>query len=148
FARSKGYVAILLDYMARMKPLADAGATTSDRLTTVLSYGALLLLGYWVYAIFAPYLVPLAWSAVLAIFFYPLYVQLAKLMKPTWAALVATLGVTLLLIVPALVLLVYTARQTLDAVGTMQSSLGVHGQGPNQGLILSAEEWVRARLPA
>jgi predicted PurR-regulated permease PerM len=134
--------------MARMKPLADSGATTSDRLTTVLSYGALLLLGYWVYEIFAPYLVPLAWSAVLAIFFYPLYTWLERRMKPTRAALVATLGVTLLLIVPALVLLGYTAKQTLDAIGTVQKSLSVRGQGPNQGLILSAEEWVRARLPA
>ena len=132
-----------------MKSTGEARASTSDRLTTVLSYGALLLLGYWVYAIFAPYLVPLAWSAVLAIFFYPLYERLEKRMKkPTSAALVATLGVTLLLIVPALVMLVYTARETLDAVSSMQNSLGVHGQGPNQGLILSIEEWVRARLPA
>jgi predicted PurR-regulated permease PerM len=30
----------------------------------------------------------------------------------------------------------------------MQNALNVHGQGPNQGLILSIEEWVRARLPA
>ena len=47
--------------------------TTSDSLTTVLSYGILLLLGYLVFLIMAPFLVPLAWSAVLAIFFYPLY---------------------------------------------------------------------------
>src|SRR5262249_32981433 len=127
--------------MARMKSTAEARATTSDRLTTVLSYGALLLLGYWVYEIFAPYLVPLAWSAVLAIFFYPVYLRLEKRMKPSWAAMVATLAVTLLLIVPTLVVLVYTARETLDAIGSMQTSLGVHGQGPNQSLIFSAEEW-------
>jgi len=69
-------------------------------------------------------------------------------MKPTWAALIGTLGVTLLLIVPALVVLVYTARETLDAVGTMQKALSVQGQGPDQGLVLQAEEWVRTRLPA
>src|SRR5262249_52527345 len=126
----------------------EARATTSDRLTTVLSYGALLLLGYWVYAIFASYLVPLAWSAVLAIFFYPLYLKLEKRMKTCWAALAATLAVTLLLIVPALVVLVYTARETLDAIATLQNALAVRGQGPNQGLVLSIEEWVRARLPA
>src|SRR5262249_37341541 len=131
-----------------MKLTGEARATTSDRLTTVLSYGALLLLGYWVYAIFAPYLVPLAWSAVLAIFFYPLYERLERRMKPTWAALTATLGGTLLLVVPTLVVLGYTGRETLDAMGTLQKALAVHGQGPNQGLVLSAEEWVRARLPA
>jgi len=134
--------------MAVMKLTGEPRTTTSDRLTTVLSYGALLLLGYWVYSIFAPYLVPLAWSAVLAIFFYPLYERLEKRMKPTWAALAATLGVTLLLIVPTLVVLVYTGRETLDAMGTLQKTLAVHGQGPNQGLVLSAEEWIRARLPA
>jgi predicted PurR-regulated permease PerM len=134
--------------MPRMKPANERPATTSDRLTTVLSYGALLLLGYLVYEIFAPFLVPLAWSAVLAIFFYPLYERLERRMKPTWAALISTLGVTLVLIVPTLVVLVYTARETLDAVSTLQKSVGVHGQGPDQGLVLQVEEWVRARLPA
>jgi predicted PurR-regulated permease PerM len=134
--------------MPRMKSPSERPATTSDRLTTVLSYGALLLLGYLVFEIFAPFLVPLAWSAVLAIFFYPLYERLEKRIKPTWAALVSTLGVTLLLIVPTLVVLVYTARETLDAVGTVQKALSVQGQGPEQGIVLQAEEWVRTRLPA
>ena len=42
---------------------APATRTTSDRLTTVLSYGALLLLGYASFVIIEPFLVPLAWSA-------------------------------------------------------------------------------------
>ena len=46
-----------------MKNTTPAKTTTSDRLTTVLSYGALLLLGYCVYRIVEPFLVPLAWSA-------------------------------------------------------------------------------------
>ena len=50
-------------------PSTVAATTTSDRLTTVLSYGALLLLGYVMFLIFEPFLVPLTWSAVLAIFF-------------------------------------------------------------------------------
>ncbi len=44
-----------------MKTLPSAPVaitTTSDRLTTVLSYGALLLLGYVMYLIFEPFLVP------------------------------------------------------------------------------------------
>jgi len=49
---------------------ANRNTSTSDRLTTVLSYGALLLLGYLVFLITSPFLIPLAWSAVLAIFFY------------------------------------------------------------------------------
>jgi predicted PurR-regulated permease PerM len=66
-----------VDYITRMRQ-ANVFTTTSDRLTTVLSYGALLLLGYLVYLIVAPFIGPLAWSAVFAIFFYPVYEQLEK----------------------------------------------------------------------
>src|SRR5271166_4876902 len=66
-----------MDYITRMTQ-ANRNTTTSDRLTTVLAYGALLLLGYLVFLIAAPFLVPLAWSAVLAIFFYPVYLKLEK----------------------------------------------------------------------
>src|SRR5271170_339296 len=87
------------DTIPRMRHTSVATQTTSDRLATVLSYGALLLLGYLVFRIFEPFLVPLAWSAVLAIFFYPLYERLASRMGPGRAALVSTLAVTFLLIV-------------------------------------------------
>jgi predicted PurR-regulated permease PerM len=96
--------------------------TTSDRLTTVLSYGALLLLGYLAYLILEPFLVPLAWSAVLAIFFFPLHQRVLKKLNPTLAALASTLLVTFLLIVPALLVLSYTTREAIDAAGRLQSS--------------------------
>src|SRR5258705_13027291 len=94
---------------------ANRNTTTSDRLTTVLSYGTLLLLGYLVYEITAPFLVPLAWSAVLAIFFYPLHERVGKKLNPNLAATVSTLAVTFLLIVPSLVVLFYTTKQAIDA---------------------------------
>ncbi len=131
-----------------MKSITPTNTTTSSQLTTVLSYGAILLLGYFVFLIAEPFLVPLAWSAVLAIFFYPLHEKLLKDMKPTGAALTSTLGVTLLLIVPALVVLVFTAREALDATARLQNALAVHGQGPSEGLTVRAEEWIRTRLPA
>jgi predicted PurR-regulated permease PerM len=106
-----------------------------------------MLLGYLVYKITAPFLVPLAWSAVLAIFFYPLHDNMSRKMKATPAALTSTLAVTLLLIVPALVVLVFTAREALDATARLQGALAVHGQGPSEGLTLRAEEWIRTRLP-
>ena len=130
-----------------MKAVTPSNTTTSSQLTTVLSYGAILLLGYFVFLIVAPFLVPLAWSAVLAIFFYPLHEKVMRKMKPTPAAMTSTLGVTLLLIVPAIVVLVFTAREALEATARLQSALAVHGQGPSEGLTLRAEEWVRMRLP-
>jgi predicted PurR-regulated permease PerM len=122
--------------------------TTSDRLTTVLSYGALLLLGYLVFRIFAPFFGPLMWSAVLAIFFYPLYERLTKRMSPTRAALVSTLAVTFLLIVPALFILYYTARQGLDASAKLQAALLARGEGSEQGIMAGMEGWAHTYLPA
>src|SRR5258708_20441920 len=98
-----------------MKNTVPVKTTTSDRLTTVLSYGALLLLGYFVYRIVEPFLVPLAWSAVLAIFFTPLHARIEKLLKPTAAALARTLGVTFFLVLPSLILTAYAARQAVGA---------------------------------
>lgn len=72
-----------------MRQTSVAAQTTSERLATVLSYGALLLLGYLVYRIFLPFFVPLAWSAVLAIFFFPMYERLCarrSLAAPRWSA--------------------------------------------------------------
>lgn len=130
-----------------MKAVTPSNITTSSRLTTVLSYGAILLLGYLVFLIVGPFFVPLAWSAVLAIFFYPLHRWIVKKMKPTPAALTSTAAVTLWLIVPAILVLVFTAREAVDATAKLQSALAVHGQGPSEGLVLRAEEWVRLRMP-
>jgi predicted PurR-regulated permease PerM len=104
--------------------LANRNATTSDRLTTVLSYGALILLGYLVFLIVAPFAIPLAWSAVLAIFFSPIYKHLTKRSSPTWAAIICTTGVTLLLIVPVLLILGYAAREALGASSLFREALG------------------------
>jgi predicted PurR-regulated permease PerM len=106
-----------------MKTFPSTLTTTSDRLTNVLSYGALLLLGYVVYLIFEPFLVPLTWSAVLAIFFYPVHERLARRLKPNYAAMMSTVGVTVLLIAPTLVVLSYTAKQAIDATARLQTAL-------------------------
>ncbi|HET6930338.1 MAG TPA: AI-2E family transporter [Candidatus Acidoferrum sp.] len=93
---------------------ANRNTTTSDRLTTVLSYGALLLLGYLVFRITAPFLIPLAWSAVLAIFFFPAFLLLCRRVSVTKAALLSTLGVTLVLIVPVLWVLLFAGREAVE----------------------------------
>lgn len=127
-----------------MKPATPSKATTSDRLTTVLSYGALLLLGYLVFRIAEPFLVPLAWSAVLAIFFYPLHERIERRLRPTPAALLSTLGVTLLLVVPGIAVLVYTTREALVATARIQTAL----LDPDKALQVHAIAWIRSHLPA
>jgi len=127
-----------------MKHTAPAKTTTSDRLTTVLSYGALLLLGYFVFRIVEPFLIPLAWSAVLAIFFTPLHERIEKRLKPTPAALVSTLGVTFLLVVPSLFLAAYTAKQAVDATAKAQAELTHQGSTATDRV----EGWLKKKLPA
>jgi len=111
-----------MDYITRMTQ-ANRNTTTSDKLTTVLSYGALILLGYLVILIVGPFAIPLAWSAIMAIFFYPVYLRLEKRTSPTWAALLCTIGVTLLLIVPVLTTLLYAAREAIDASARIRESI-------------------------
>ncbi len=126
------------------KTVRERNVSTSDQLTTVLSYGALLLLGYLVYEITQPFLVPLAWSAVLAIFFYPLHGRLLKRLKPNAAAAVSTLAVTFLLIVPSIIVLFYTTKQALDAGAKAQVVL----QKPDRAIPQRVIDWVKNQLPA
>jgi predicted PurR-regulated permease PerM len=126
-----------------MNPTILSKTTTSDRLTTVLSYGAIILLGYLVYRIVEPFIVPLAWSAVLAIFFYPLHEWLCRRLSPNRAAIISAISVTLLLVVPALLVLLYTAREALVASAKIQAAL----TDPDKALPLHAMNWLRGRLP-
>src|SRR5271166_1496795 len=122
---------------------AKRNTTTSDRLTTVLSYGALLLLGYLVFRIVAPFVTPLAWSAVLAIFFYPVYAKLLRKSSPTRAAVYCTVGVTAVLIVPALLVLLYAAREAVGASAQVQAAIS----NGSLGLPAHLTDWLRQRLP-
>jgi predicted PurR-regulated permease PerM len=130
-------------YIPRMNPTSSSATSTSDRLTTVLSYGALLLLIYLVFRIVVPFLEPLAWSGVLAIFFYPVHERIMRWLRPNRAALMSTLGVTVLLIAPALVVLVYAGREAIDATARLQDAL----MDPDKALPTHAVAWIRHQLP-
>jgi predicted PurR-regulated permease PerM len=86
-----------------------------------LFYAIVILLAYLVYRVFAPFLVALGWAGVLVVVSYPVYERLARWVRPGAAALVSTLGVTLILIVPAIVVAILFVRQGLDAARAIQS---------------------------
>jgi predicted PurR-regulated permease PerM len=65
-------------------------------------------------------------------------------LKPTQAALVSTLGVTLLLVVPALVATAYTAKQAVDATAKAQAAL----TNQNSNATDRVEAWLKSKLPA
>jgi len=110
-------------YMMNQNPAPSANATTSDRLTTVLSYGVLLLLIYLVFRIYEPFLAALGWAAILVIFFYPMYDQLARKFSARRAAVFSTLAVTILLIVPAISVTTLFVREAVSISRGVQHSI-------------------------
>src|SRR5205814_6363197 len=97
--------------MTTQNSAPPTNATTSDRLTTVLSYGVLLLLIYLVFRIYEPFLAALGWAAILVIFFYPMHHWLRRRFSPSKAAVLSTLAVTFLLIVPAILVTTLFIRE-------------------------------------
>src|ERR1700685_2452661 len=77
-------------------------SSMQKQLGTAVLYGIALLLVYLAYLVFSPFLVPLAWAAVLVVVSYPLYEWVAREWGPTRAAILCTVAVTLILIVPVL----------------------------------------------
>lgn len=91
-----------------------------ERLGAMLFYGIVIALAYFVYRIFEPFLVPLAWAVVLVVLANPVFERLARRWGRTRAALATTAGVTLVLIVPALWALYAFAQQGLIALHSVQ----------------------------
>lgn len=120
-----------------------AEMTAGERLASVLFYGVVLLLAYLVFRIFEPFLVPLGWACVFVVVFYPLHARLEKHLGRTSAAAVSTLGVTLILIVPALLLMTVFVRDAIVAAPGIQHTVA-SGQYP---WINRAWEWVGRRAP-
>src|SRR5260370_37944442 len=109
--------------MMNQNPAPSGNATTSDRLTTLLSYGVLLLLIYLVFRIYEPFLAALGWAAILVIFFYPMHERLARKFSARRAAVFSTLAVTILLIVPAILGTTLFVREALSISRGVQHSI-------------------------
>ena len=71
-----------------------------ERIAQIIYYGAVLLVGYLSFLIFQPFLVPLGWGAVLAVCVYPLHTRLTPRVGRSQAALLSTLLVLVLIVVP------------------------------------------------
>jgi predicted PurR-regulated permease PerM len=97
-----------------------AEQSSQKRLGNALFYGIALLLAYLVFLIFQPFLVPLAWAAVLAVVSFPVYSRLERRFGSTTGAMISTAGVTLVLIVPTLLVMFAFVRQGVEAVQAVQ----------------------------
>jgi predicted PurR-regulated permease PerM len=98
-----------------------------ERSTTLVFYGCVLLLGYLVYLLFAPFLVPLAWASIFAAFFHRHYRRLSKRFGRTAAASISTAGVTLIIVVPFVLIGIAFIQQASQAIGAIELSSGSAG---------------------
>jgi len=87
--------------------------TFSTPFLVVVLLGLVALVG----VLLAPYATPIAWACVLAVFFYPAYLLLLRVMPghPGLAAGLVTLAVLALAVVPALLLTGVVAREAIAA---------------------------------
>ena len=139
-----------------------AAETTRTRLDTALFYGIVALMAYLVYCIFEPFLSPLAWAGVLVVVFYPMHRRLERRMSRTAAALISTVGVTLILIVPVLALAALSASEAASVVHSLAPSFasgwpslsdlgnlsGVSDLSHLPGVAGRAGAWLNSILPA
>jgi len=96
--------------------LTNPDSATRRRFGTALSYAFLALIAYLALRIFAPFFVALAWAAVLVVISYHAYEWLARGMNRSSAALLSTIGVTIILIAPAVLILIVFLRQGAAAL--------------------------------
>ena len=102
---------------------------SEDRFSNLLFYGVVLCLGYFVFLVFQPFLVPLGWAAVFAVIFYSLNQELERRWGRTLAASVSTAGVTLILVVPVLLLASLFVREGIEATRNVQAAMAAGGYG-------------------
>jgi predicted PurR-regulated permease PerM len=126
-----------------MSPALPTKTTLSERLTAIISYGVLLLLIYLVFRIFEPFLEPLAWAAVLVIFFYPMHCWLLRRFSPRKAAICSTVTILVLLIVPAIFMTTLFVREAAGIARGIQQSIVEH-RAPR---LATAWIWIAQHVP-
>src|SRR5918999_250867 len=96
-----------------------------QRSTMLLFYGCVLLLGYLLYRLFAPFLEPLAWAAIFAAFFHSQHKRLEARFGRSGGASLSTAAVALIIVVPFVLIMmafVQEATQTLSSVDLASGS--------------------------
>ena len=115
-------------------------AREQERVRTVFFYAIVLLLGYLFLRILTPFLAPLGWAAVVAIFVHPWHEKLVPRYGNARAAALSTLVVTLLMIGPGLVILMAFVQESRAALATVDRDVFA-GQ-----LALLEQAWNRMRV--
>jgi predicted PurR-regulated permease PerM len=95
-----------------------------ERSTTLLFYGCVILLGYLLYQLFQPFLVPLAWAAIFAAFFHGQHKRLERRFGRSMAASISTSAVTLIIVVPCVLLALAFTQEATQTLGSVDLAAG------------------------
>jgi predicted PurR-regulated permease PerM len=122
---------------------ASRSEASQERLNTILLYAMVLLLGYLVYLIFLPFLVPIGWAGIIAVLVHPWHLKLTRRLGKKRASALSTIGVTFLIIVPTLALATLFVHEAVQAAVNTQHAFA-QGQLP---WVDSAWAWLVAHSP-
>ena len=117
--------------------------TDRQRVNVLFFYGAVLLVGWLFFRIIEPFLEEIAWAAVLAICFQPAHARLARRFGPSRAALLSTLIVTALLVIPGILVASALVTEGGHAANDLQAAFEKEGTTRAR----DAWEWARLHLP-
>jgi predicted PurR-regulated permease PerM len=121
-------------------PMKNPLAREREQVAAVFFYGIVVLLGYVFLRMLTPFLAPLGWAAVLAIFVYPWHERLVPQHGNARAAAFSTLVVTLLIVGPGLVIFTAFVQESSAALSAVDRD-AVSGQ-----LAWLEQAWNRIRV--
>ena len=116
-----------------------------ERVATLLFYGTLGLLAYFVYLLFRPFFAPLAWAAIATAVFYPLHARIEARFGKSRAAALSTLLVAVVIVVPVLVVMTAFIQQASQAILNVDLSLDSPGAMRLKELWNRRPAWILGR---
>ncbi len=115
-----------------------------QRLNVLLFYAFVFMIVYVAFRIVQPFIMTLLWAGVLALCAHPVFHRLRKRCNAVTAALLATILVALLLVLPAIGILTALVKEAGLGVKVLQDAAD---DVRNHEKLWSAIEWLRARVP-
>ncbi len=105
-------------------------------LVPIFFFVLLLVILYLVFLLLSPFLVAIAWAAILAIVVYPAYAYLVRLLKGrrTLAALIITILITFLIVFPAMRVSLFLSQEAVELAKTVRSYMSGDEVGTVKGM--------------
>ena len=118
--------------------------TEAERVSQLVFYGTVLLIGWLAFRIVEPFLVEIGWAVVLAVVLGPARVYLVPRLGATRTALLLTAGVVVLLVIPVLFVGTALVIEGQPAVAYLEAQL--RDQGGAADWFHRGWVWARARV--